>query len=300
MQNINKDLQNRSYHSLCPICRSSVLNNNFTINDFTIVQCQSCKLKFVKEKLSQHELDYYYTKTAGGMDADEDCVYLSQENIENLKYYYRNLKSLILKRISTGTVLDIGCSAGYFLDVMEGFECYGIERSPSHGKIAKEKYGDNIFIGTFEDYKPPNFLFDCITMQDVLDHIVDPLEALKECNKLLKPNGILIIKVHDMSSLYAKIMGRNFYAFLPPLHLFYFNRTSIAMAIEKASFNILFSKHMGHLVFLSTIFYRLSRGNQKSIFFKLYRLTEGTWLGRKKIYKNLHDVITVFAVKNES
>lgn len=300
MQSINKDLQDRLHHSFCPICHNSVLDNKFIINDFTIVQCRACKLMFVKEKVSQKELDYYYEKTAEGISADKDCVYLDQENVENLKYYYRNLRSLILEKISTGTVLDIGCNAGYFLDVMEGFECYGIERSASHGKIAKDKHGDNIFIGAFEDYKAPGFLFDCITLQDVLDHLADPLEALKNCNKLLKPDGILVIKVHDMSCLYAKIMGKNFYAFVPPFHLFYFNRASLTMALKEASFDLVFSKHMGHSMFLSTVFYRLSRGNQRSIFFKLYKLLEGTWLGHKKIYKNLHDIITVFAVKKES
>lgn len=294
---MNKYPQNRPYHSCCPICGKSVLKCKFTINDFTIVQCRSCKLMFVKEQLSQQELDYHYCKAADGMDVDEDCVYLDKENVENLKYYYRNLRSFIQKRILTGKILDIGCNAGYFLDVMKGFECYGIDRSPSHGEIAKKKYGDNIFIGTFENYKAPDFLFDCISLQDVLDHMVDPLKVLKTCNKLLKPNGILIVKVHDISCLYARITGKNFYALLPPLHLFYFNRTSLAMALKKASFKIVLTKHMGHLMFLSTIFYRLSRGNQKSIFFKTYKLMEGTWLGHRKIYKNLHDIITIFAVK---
>ncbi len=129
--------------------------------------------------------------------------------------------------------------------------------------------------------------------------MVDPLEALKKCNKLLKPNGLLIVKVHDMSCLYAKITGKNFYAFLPPLHLFYFNRTSLVMALKKASFKVILSKHMGHLLLLNTIFYRLSRGNQKKHLFKLYKLMKGTWFGHRKIYKNLHDIITVFAVKKE-
>ena len=287
----------RTYHYSCPICRKGAVNYKFTTNGFTIVKCPSCKLMFVKEKLSQQELDYYYGKNTEDTDTDDDFVYLNQENIGNLNYYYRNLRSLILERISTGSILDIGCSGGYFLDVMEGFKLFGVERSPGHGKIAKRKYGDNIFIGAFEEYKPPDFLFDCISIQDVLDHMVDPLGALKKCNKLLKPGGTLVVKVHDMSSLYAKIMGRNFYAFIPPRHLFFFNRFSIAMALKEASFDIVLSKHMAHLMFLSTIIYRLSREDQRSIFFHLYKLIKGTCLGHLKIYKNLHEIITILAIK---
>ncbi|MBI4650516.1 class I SAM-dependent methyltransferase [Candidatus Desantisbacteria bacterium] len=279
MQNINNSLQNKIYHSFCPVCHNNNFKNKFIINDFTITQCLSCGLMFVKEKLSQQELDDYYKKGIG------NCVYLNDENVENLKYYYRNLRAVITDKIPTGKILDIGCNTGYFLDVMEGFERYGIERSLNHGNIAKGKYGDKVFVGTFEDYKIPDFLFDCITMQDVLDHLIDPVEALKKCNKLLKPGGILIIKVHDLSSLYAKIMGKNFYAFI--------------MTLDEAAFNVVFSKHMGHLMFFSTVFYRLSRGEQNNIFFRIYKLLEGTKLGNLKLYKNLHDIITVFAVKKK-
>lgn len=288
--------QNRTYHSFCPICGGRDLQYRYTINDFSFVRCLACKLLFVKERCSQEELDINYGADEG-VTVEDDKVYLDQENAENLKYYYRNLRSFILNKISAGKILDVGCNAGQFLDEMEGFERYGIDRSPSHGKIAKEKYGENIFIGTFEDYQAPNFLFDCITIQDVLDHMVDPLEALKKCNKLLKPNGVLVVKVHDMSSLFARIMGRRFYAFIPPTHLFYFSRTALAAALEKTSFDIIFFKHFGHLMFLSTVFYRLSRGNRESVFFKLYKLIDRTRFGRGRIYKNLHDIVTVFARK---
>lgn len=291
-------VQNRQYHSSCPVCKNSDLRQKYIINNFTLVKCHSCELMFVKERCSQQELDLYY-KPVEDADAGSDHVYLNQANDENLKYYYRNLRSFISEKIPTGKVLDIGCNAGQFFDEMGGYECYGIERSPSYGKIAKDKYGENIFIGTFEDYPAPNFLFDCVTLQDVLDHTVDPLEVLKKCNKLLKPNGILIVKVHDMSSWFAKIMGKNFYALIPPTHLFYFSRKALATALKKASFVVIGRKHMSHRMLFSTIFYRLSRGNKDGIFFKIYKLLDGTWLGNRIIYKNLHDIMTVFAVKNE-
>lgn len=288
--------QDRQYHNSCPVCGCSDLKYKYTINDFTLVRCRACELMFVKEKCSQRELDYYYW-AGENITADDDCVYLNQTNVENLKYYYKKLRSLILKRVPTGKILDIGCNTGFFLDVMGGFERHGIDRSPSHGKIAKEKYGENIFIGTFEDYAAPDFLFDCITLQDVLDHTVDPLEVLKKCNRLLKPNGLLIIKIHDISSMCARLMGGKFYAFIPPIHLFYFSRPAIALALKKASFEVESYKHLWHVMFLGTVFYRLSRGNQDSIFFKLYKTIERTWLGRVKIYKNLHDIVTIFAIK---
>ncbi len=284
---------NYEYYTNCPVCHSNILSNEFVINNFTIIKCEQCKLMFVKEKVSQQELDSYYKQERW------NWAYLDSENMENLKYYYRNLRDIIVKKVGGGTILDIGCNAGYFLDVMDGFERYGIERSESAGKIAKERYGDNIFIGKFEDYKNPYFLFDCITMQDVLDHVTDPVTVLKKCNRLLKPNGILVVKVHDMDSLYAKVMGKNYYAFIPPGHLFYFNKNSITILLEKAGFDVVFSKYMGHLLLFSTVLFRMSRGNEKSIFFYLYKMIDRTVLGNIRIYKNLRDVMTIVAMKKE-
>lgn len=287
----------RKYHSTCPICKGTKLKYWFSLKGYTITKCMDCGVSFVKEQVSQRELDFHYGKAAESMSPIEDCVYLNDENVENLNYYFTALRSFIAEKMPAGKILDIGCNTGSFLDVMKGYECYGLDRSPAHGNIAKKKYGDNIYIGSFEDYKVPDFLFDCITLQDVMDHMSDPVEALKKCNRMLKPGGLLIVKVHDLSSLYAKISGKNFYAFLPPMHLFYFTRSSLRKTLESASFKVLFFKHLAHLMFISTVFYRLARGDENSIFFKIYKKLEGTRFGSIKIKKNLHDIITVFAVK---
>lgn len=300
MTNLNDDSQElltRPQHVRCPVCGHPLFKKKYSINHYTLVQCCACQVIFVREKLSQQDLDQYYFKEVDGAEGKKDCVYLDEENIENLSYYYRRLKALILKRIQTGKILDIGCNAGYFLDVMEGFECYGVERSPDYAKVAKSKYGERVFEGTFEDYQVPDGFFDCISMQDVFDHMLDPMAVLEKCRRLLKPDGILVVKVHDLSCLYARMTGKNFYALIPPAHLFFYNRPSLKTALQKASFEIIFSKHIGHLMFLSTIVYRLSRKDPQSIFFHLHRWIEKTWLGRQKIHKNLHDIITIIAVK---
>lgn len=284
-------------HSSCPVCGSGGLRERYVVNGFTILRCGRCGLMFVREIPTQEELDRHYGKAADGMGENEDCVYLNRENAENLGYYYRNLRARILERVPAGRILDVGCNAGQFLDVMEGFERHGIERSPVHGAVARAKYGERVFLGVFEDYPEPGFLFDCISLQDVLDHMVDPLAALRKCHRLLRPGGLLVVKVHDLSCLYARLSGRNFYAFLPPLHLFYFGRRSLRLALEKSGFAVASLTHMAHLMFVSTVFYRLARGNSGSPFFRAYRRLEGTWLGSRRIRKNLHDIVTVFAVK---
>jgi 2-polyprenyl-3-methyl-5-hydroxy-6-metoxy-1,4-benzoquinol methylase len=289
----------KTCHHSCIICNNRLLKTKFIVNGYILTKCQVCKHMFVNEIISQEKLDIHYHSKTPNKDIIEEDVYFNQANYNNLNYYYLKLRSIILKKQITGKILDIGCNTGAFLDVMKGYECYGVDRSPSYAKPAIEKYGNNIFIGSFEEYTPPDFFFDCITLQDVLDHMTDPVSSLKKCHKLLKPDGLLIVKVHDMSSFISKIMGKYFYGIIPPEHLSYFSRTSLRTALKKTGFIKQYSIHIGHRMFLSTVFHRLSKGNHKSYMYRIFKLISKTWLGNIPIYKNFHDIITVFAEKTE-
>ena len=117
----------------CPMCHSKNIkpkwDNIRSINQnderFSIVQCKSCNLYFIKQKVSPEYLNNFYNKSVNG----DKNVY-NDENLEPLKFYYRKLKSCIEKIFpNKGKIFDIGCSGGYFLDVMEGWDRYGCEIS---------------------------------------------------------------------------------------------------------------------------------------------------------------------------
>ena len=114
---------------------------------------------------------------------------------------------------------------------------------------------------------------------------------------LINPGGLIVIKVHDISCLYAKFTGQNFYALIPPSHLFYYNRRSLSALVEKAGFRVTDSRHIGHILKVKTVFFRLSRGDQSSPYYRIFERLNRSSVGDWKIYKNLHDIITVFAVK---
>ncbi|MDD5530426.1 MAG: class I SAM-dependent methyltransferase [bacterium] len=281
-------------HKNCIVCKNKDIFTKYIINGFHIFQCRQCSLLFVGEKLSQEELKMWYEQKA---DVDCDYTYADQENIENLKFYYLKLADWISKKMPTGKILDIGCSGGYFLDYMKGWDCHGIEISSLYAEKAKAKHGNNIHTGTVEDYEYKKEYFDVITLQDVLDHMPDPLQALAKCNSLLKPGGIIVIKVHDISCLFAKLLGPRFYAFVPIFHLVYFNKKNLIETLSMSGFKTEEYKYLAHLLFLKTIFYRLSQDNKKNFFYKLYNVINRSSLRNIKIKKNLYDIITVFARK---
>jgi 2-polyprenyl-3-methyl-5-hydroxy-6-metoxy-1,4-benzoquinol methylase len=181
--------------------------------------------------------------------------------------------------------------------MMQGWETHGCELSPADFEIARAKHGDRILHLNFEEFPLAHGPFDAVTLQDVFDHLPDPMGALAKCRALLRPGGLLVIKVHDISCLYARFTGANFYAIMPPSHLFYYNRSSLTTMLEKAGFRVTASRHIGHLLKLKTVFFRLSRGDRKSPYYRVFDRLNRSPIGDWKIYKNLHDIITVFAVK---
>lgn len=277
-------------YSSCPVCNGDVLRHLWDVNGYAIGRCASCTLVFVQNRVTAEELAAHYY--SGGDEAYDDT------NADCLSYYYRKLADLIRARFpQPGTILDLGCSRGWFLDAMHGWECHGSEIVPSDAAAARERYGDRIVTGSFEDYPMREGYFDVITLQDVFDHFRDPLPALAKCRRLLKPGGLIVIKVHNISCLYAKVSGRHFYAIIPPSHLFYYDRRTLARTLSAAGFQVADSHFIGHVLKLKTIFWRLSRGNTKSLFYRIGKYSGGTPFGEFRIHKNLHDIITMSAIK---
>ena len=283
-------MPNIEMHQNCPICKGTDLKSLWNVNGYSIARCGTCTLVFVRNQVTADELTAHY---AGGTDEAYD-----DSNRGCLDYYYNKLADLIRQRIpNPGRVLDLGCSRGWFLDAMTGWECHGNEISPTDAAAARERYGDNIVTGSFEDYPMRDAYFDVITLQDVFDHFRDPMPALAKCRSMLKPGGIIAIKVHNISCIYAKLTGAGFYAIIPPSHLFYYNRRSLSLALSKAGFQVVDARFIGHLMKVQTIFWRLSRNNPESPYFRIFRQLEKSSLGELKFHKNLHDIITISAVR---
>lgn len=286
---------NAELYRRCPVCESDRLKDRYEVSGFTITHCDDCDLLFVRERLSQDDLVAYYDAV------DEDYIYNDPVNIENLKYYFLNVKPMIESRITGDTrrLLDIGCSAGLFLDLMEGWERHGIEFPSSAGRLAQSKHGDNIHLGTIEsyDWQGHQNYFDCITLFDSFDHMLDPVGILSKCRSMLKPGGLLVVKVHDTGCLYAKLSGKSLYSIIPPYHMFFYTRRSLLHLLGKVGMNVVDVRHMAHIILLKTIPFRLAKSTEGTFMYRLFNLLDRHPIGNIRIKKNLHDLITTFSVK---
>ncbi len=120
------------------------------------------------------------------------------------KDYYHHVREDLLPLIpeNVKTVLEIGCGAGKTGEYLKNNnKCFvaGIELNPEAVKEASQVL-DEVIEGNIEDIDLPfiEHSFDCLLFADVLEHLVNPLSALKKSLKYLKPNGSVIASIPNV------------------------------------------------------------------------------------------------------
>lgn len=132
-------------------------------------------------------------------------------------------------------VLDVGCGFGETLGYHQarGCEVHGVEADQNIRRVA-EKYGYSVHVGLFApDVYTPGY-FDCVTLDQVIEHVTDPVKTLRGIEQVLKPGGLAILSTPNASGLGCRLFGRYWINWHTPYHLQFFSLRSMKVAAERA------------------------------------------------------------------
>lgn len=217
----------------CRICSSVKGKILFRRKKRTFFICEECNVIFIVPQPSQDELRNYYN--------DKD-YYKSWGSFDDARLIKKKTSSEWLKIIrrykKDGKILEIGCAAGFFLEVAQekGYDPYGVELSEISGEYAKRRFKEKVFIGAVEEARHPDESFDIISMFDLIEHIPYPEDIIKESFRLLKRDGIVAISTPNTNSLSHKLMRSRWTHYKAAEHLFYFSPCSISFLLKKYGF----------------------------------------------------------------
>jgi SAM-dependent methyltransferase len=141
-----------------------------------------------------------------------------------------------------GRILDIGCATGAFLLAMQmhgRWQVNGVELNDKVARIACERYGLEVFAGTLEEARFPAAHFDAVTLWDVLEHLHDPMSSLREIHRILKPGGIVVLRVPNLRSWDAHLFGEYWAGFDAPRHLYVFTPQMMNELLARSGFTVL-------------------------------------------------------------
>lgn len=139
-----------------------------------------------------------------------------------------------------GALLDVGCGNGEFLVRMRGrgWAVKGVEPDPTSAAFATTHHGLDVISGTVEDAGLQRDAFDVVTMSHVIEHVHDPIEVLKECKRLLKPGGRLIVVTPNRQSLGRVVFRSRWHGWDVPRHLYAFSRRSLRACAARAGLEV--------------------------------------------------------------
>ena len=200
---------------------------------YRLVACRNCGLQYVSPR---PRADAVVEGYAGGTDEQ----FVSQATGRELTFgKCLNLIEQVWNR-PPGRLLDIGTGGGSFPFVasQRGWHAEGCEPNRWLCEWALKTYGLPIQPGTVFDQQYPSAAYDVVTLWDVLEHTPDPKTEIRETQRLLKEDGLLIINYPDIGSWIARLMGRS-WVFLLDVHLYYFTRATIRKLLEDAGFDVI-------------------------------------------------------------
>ena len=129
-------------------------------------------------------------------------------------------------------VLDVGAGSGAFLrSLPDGVERFAVESSPT--TIAALAGAGVEARARLEDFGPEyDASFDAVTLFQVLEHIAPARETLRQCARLLRPGGLLVVTVPEAQAMFDQesVLGA---PDMPPNHVNRWTPASLSMAVEQ-------------------------------------------------------------------
>lgn len=149
---------------------------------------------------------------------------------------------------SAKRVLDVGCNTGGFgeaLKAVRTVEVWGLEPNEDACRMASRVLDRVINTQFSRDADVPNEYFDVVTFNDVLEHLVDPWQALTIAKSKLREGGAIVASIPNLlhiDNLEHMLIERDF-RYEPDgirdrTHLRFFTKVSIVRMFSDCGFDV--------------------------------------------------------------
>lgn len=227
----------------CPSVDDAVLQGGDRLTGlpgtYRIVRCRTCGLMRTNPRPTPETIGFYYPESYG--------PYVSTQVSERPERprWQRALRSMFqlnaqrLPELPPGRVLEIGCASGAFLHQLaqEGWVAEGVEPSAKAAEAARA-LGYRVHTGPLETAPEPEHPYDLIVGWMVLEHLHDPVGALRNLHRWTKPGGWLAVSVPNAGSYEFRLFRDAWYALQLPTHLFHYTTRTLRTVMQHTGWRV--------------------------------------------------------------
>ena len=176
---------------------------------------------------------------------NKESNYYNSDRNDIFEYLPKNITNL----------LDVGCGNGGFAANVKqklNIPVYGVESYSDASNQALEKLDGVYNYSAEESFKllqDSKMKFDCITFNDVIEHLVDPYSVLSDYKQLLNEDGYIVISVPNLRKiniLYDLLVRKDFKyvdaGILDRTHLRFFTKKSLLRMLTELGLKVVMIK----------------------------------------------------------
>lgn len=190
----------------CPVCEAQESLELFQKSGGIYCRCPRCAMIFLNPVMRDDHLREYYR---GNHDVQSQIV---KDDGDFYSRLYNQGLDLAESRIGAAeigrdrNILDIGCSAGGFLDIAarRGYRTTGLELNAEEAASCRRN-GHEVIEATLAELDPSRH-FDLITLWDVFEHVKEGGQLLIKAREHLSGAGAIFIQSPTQDALAARIL----------------------------------------------------------------------------------------------
>lgn len=232
---------------ICPVCNSTSFSNYLNVEDYTvshkefkIQQCNHCYFLLTNPRPDEASIGEYYESSDYISHHDDTTSLMSKVYVSVRDYTIKKKLEMIGGLLpKKGTILDIGCGTGNFIQACKqnGWSVSATEPDSEARKTASERVGESVTRSIFDPKLAP-LTFDIITMWHVLEHVHQLNETIGWLRNHLNPGGKIIIAVPNPESYDALKYGKYWAAYDVPRHLYHFTKNVMKQLMGKHALQV--------------------------------------------------------------
>ncbi|MGZ4688308.1 MAG: class I SAM-dependent methyltransferase [Acidimicrobiia bacterium] len=200
-------------------------------------RCEDCGSEYLHPRPTPEDLNHYYPSDYHAYNDDHGPVaraLVRMRASRRAKHYSELLEG------RRGRLFDVGAGDCRHFDELRkvlDIECAGVELNPEVAAAGRAR-GYAIADGTLEDLDMTGHAgqYDLVSMNHVLEHVIEPSLVIQRAFDLLRPGGHLLGQLPTNASWEAHLFGRTWGGYHYPRHLQMFSREGLARLLESTGF----------------------------------------------------------------